>query len=136
MISNIGVIVGIVFLGVELSQNNRLIERQGRLAGVELSQSVANTLIDNPDARRAFMNQVSGKNVDDPEAQFLVALLRGKMVDIAEWQFTEGTKSRDSLRRSIVEQPATFSGGFWLSNSLGRDPEFVRFVNEQYERSD
>ena len=48
--ANIGVLAGIVFLGVELSQNNELMESQARFNRLEVARSAPQGILDHTSA--------------------------------------------------------------------------------------
>jgi len=54
ILANLGVITGIVFLGIELRQNNELQQAQARVARTDSRQSAFRLLIENPDLRAAL----------------------------------------------------------------------------------
>jgi len=54
ILANLGVITGIVFLGIELRQNNELQQAQARVARADSRQSAFRLLIENPDLRAAL----------------------------------------------------------------------------------
>ena len=49
ILANVGVIAGIVFLGIELQQNNELLSSQIRSTRVENRLSLVDRLFDNPE---------------------------------------------------------------------------------------
>ena len=49
ILANIGVIAGIVFLGVELRQNNQLLTSQARTTRMEIRKEATNRYLENPD---------------------------------------------------------------------------------------
>ena len=133
IIANVGVIAGIVFLGIELSQNNSLMEYQRRLSSLELRQTSADLLIQNVELRNALVKDLSGENLSQDES-LLLTLMRGKVISTMEWQFLELPETHDQLRRSVVESRGMFTGEGWGSIRGSLDSEFVRFVEETIER--
>jgi hypothetical protein len=129
IVANVGVIAGIVFLGVEISQNNELMEYQRRLSAFELTQTNTDLLLEHDDLRRIFTKSVFGGDLSQEEA-VLFALAQGKIVLSMEWNFLEVPENRERLRRSVMANGHLFSGQMWSSMRSTLDPTFVEFVDD------
>ena len=133
--TNIGVIVGLVILIIEISQNTVAIENQVDVA--VFSQGPADLIIENPDLAELWVRSASepwdsfsaieqerigtlwGLVLDSAELQYRLRTRSGEMLDADNIVFPERILSRDSFR------------DWWLTAQEGGayPPEFVRFFN-------
>ena len=84
ILANIGVIAGIVFLALELRQNNRLLTAQARYSLRQYRSDVADTIMA-PHVLEATHKYAGGENVTPAErsAALMAAL---KTIELWEWQ--------------------------------------------------
>ena len=98
LLANIGVIAGIVFLAVEIRQNNRLLAAQARYSLRQYRTDIADTIM-SPHVLEATHKYASDEQVTPAErsAALMTAL---KVVELWEWQhgeFVEGMLQRETL---------------------------------------
>ena len=87
ILANIGVIAGIIFLALELRQNNSLLTAQARYSLRQYRSDVADTIMA-PHVLEATHKYAGGENVTPAErsAALMAAL---KCIELWEWQFGE-----------------------------------------------
>ena len=67
ILANVGVIAGIVFLGIELRQNNELMAAQARQASFENNRQFAEYLFENPDLAEILAKVEAGEETSPAE---------------------------------------------------------------------
>ena len=136
VIANLGVIVGIVFLALELQQNNELLASEGRINRTNQVREIWQAILDHPELADFFVKDRNGEPLSEAEELLLNAFWMSTLMAV-QWQYLEGiefslsglirnARSYGSLRR-------TWQGGGVGSRAAGRDnfdPNFVRFVEE------
>lgn len=140
--ANIGVIAGIVFLALQIRQNNDLLAAQAREA-LHASRRDINLLIaSTPDLAQVIERMNSDAPLTASESLQVEALQRSVLVTM-EWQFGEFRRGRLRLKDLHVEGwSATFAGAgtfgalyqAWEKWKLQTSPEFVRFIEEHVTR--
>jgi len=127
-LANIGVIAGIIFLGIELQQNNELMGYEKRLSSLQLDLTQVDLLMNNTAYRDALMASTGGDSLSVDQAVLIRAGLV-KMMRTMEWQYFEVPEDRGVLSSGL-------GGGFELTaeqllfyEEIKRilDPEFVSF---------
>lgn len=144
--ANIGVIAGIVFLGIELQQNNRLSAAQAEFNLLQYEMSFASPGYENSDVAEFMVNVRrkgrSGEELSEVE-QFRVRRLLDKRFAGWEWRYLQnraGTlDDMNALRRSIetnFNRPDFMAGSsaefhtYWTQFASRGNPEFVQFVED------
>jgi hypothetical protein len=141
ILANLGVIAGIVFLGVELQQNNALLEAEARLAQAERGEEIFDDMIRNAEFAAAVSKLQSGEEFSPVERVQLTAFL-SRLFRGWQWQYFEreygsldtinietwrnGIRGRGAVRANSED----FASSVWEANRGTLDPEFVRFVDE------
>jgi len=136
ILANLGVIAGIVFLGVELRQNNELMEAQARSNVSERLIGLAEALYQNPELAAALTKSRNDQDLSDVEEEMLYAFdlrrLRGYETQYRE--FREGVV--DSIDASFWR--SGFHGGSagrslsytWERAKPGLSPDFIEWMEE------
>jgi hypothetical protein len=137
ILANIGVIAGIVFLAVELNQNNQLLEAQTRRDRLEVRTAATPYLLNTIDIAPLEYKARLGEPLDPEEEWYYLQFVVFSMA-LWEWQFEEfraGTLRREDLpigawRFRVSTYPAW--DDYWVTYSAGpaRSSEFVQFMNE------
>jgi hypothetical protein len=111
LLANLGVIAGIIFLGVELRQNNKLMEAEARNARNLRIIEVAQDVYTSPGLSELFVKAGSGAELSEAEEYriyvFNLRRLRGMEAQYREFQ--EGNLSAVELNVSGLR--AGFHGG-------------------------
>ena len=139
LLANLGVIAGIVFLGVELKQNNDLMEMEARATLTEYLQDGWYQLSSDPGLAELFIKDRSGLELSEVEEMRLNGYWMGMLMR-REWQHAHfpdaetGVAGMQRLFSTYGSLRRTWSGTESASRSAGKDnfsPEFVRFVESE-----
>ena len=133
VLANVGVIAGIVFLGVELSQNNDLLEYEKRRSALDLSLTQQDMVLENPDARRAFARITIGESAltQAAEDEGLFAAMLTKLILTYQWQYLELPETRDRIRYVLEHSGKVKSEErIWTGLRPTLNPEFVAFFED------
>lgn len=71
ILANLGVIAGIVFLGVELQQNNALLGAQARATRAQVRMDGTDLALSSPELMRAFAREQSGESLSELDQMYL-----------------------------------------------------------------
>lgn len=135
IIANLGVVAGIIFLGVELRQNNDLLEYDRRLSALELQLSAMDLALENEDLRIAIGKANFGEELS-PSEEGLIGIALSKNFQILEWQFLENQLSSEDIRRTISQGfPIEKARDVFDSMTDSLDPEFVRVVEQAFKQA-
>jgi len=137
LLANVGVIAGILFLALELQQNNELLAAQARRDQLDARTGGANMRLDNEYIMRVEYKALSGEPLTEYE-QFQLERLFFLVTSLWEWQFDEvraGTLDAEDLPvdawayrfRDVPAQRSYWERG---DGKRGRSPEFVQFVDQ------
>ncbi len=138
ILANIGVIAGIIFLALELRQNNSLLTAQARYSLRQYRSDVADTIMA-PHVLEATHRYAGGENVTPAErsAALMAAL---KAIELWEWQYGEvvaGMLVREKLPvdswrvwyHGEGESPVPIRE-VWKSRRAVLNPAFVEFLED------
>lgn len=140
-LANVGVIAGIVFLAVELSQNNELLEMEARTVLIQNQQDGWDRIAENPELVSLFIKDRNGELLTEAEEFRLNAFWMSYLIR-SEWQFThfsDGGTNLESLRRVNATYGSfrrTWSGNATGARSASRksfSPEFASYVDRVIE---
>lgn len=139
VLANMGVIAGIVFLAIELQQNNRLLAAQAEYIVLQNRSDL--DVINDPDLAAFWFKVNSGTPLTEVE-QYRVELWASQA--ILNWEWEHGQYVAGNLPRSdlpVAAWRAAFFGEgnqrqidfapVWDRMRFQLDPEFVEFVQEQ-----
>jgi hypothetical protein len=134
LIANIGVLAGIVFLGIELQQNNELLAAQGRAARAEVAQGLFLRLMENPGLARATAKAMSEEELDGDE---MLVLRSFHSYILTSWQYTFGEYQRGLIDELPINPWRNLFRGipglaeYWRQNAAGNmDQNFMKFMSE------
>jgi len=138
VLANIGVIAGIVFLAVEVKQNNRLLAAQARYSLRQYRSDIADTIM-SPHSLEATHSYATDENVT-PAKKSAALMTALKALELWEWQheeYVEGMLQRKSLPVDAWriwffgkgQSPVPFQE-IWELRKDVLNPEFVRFFQE------
>ncbi len=98
IIANIGVLAGIIFVAVEIRQNNHLLEAQARYSLRQYRSDIADTIM-TPHILEATHKYADGESLTrmDKSAAMMTAL---KVIELWEWQY--GEYAAGMLRRETL----------------------------------
>jgi len=144
ILANVGVIVGIIFLAVELSQNNELLASQARLAQNERLTDTFNDMIQSPEFAETMAKASSGDELSPREAVQLRAF-HSRQFRSWQWQFFERelgslqsipidswrnvVRGRTSFRASSGTELDADWAASWEANKPVLESQFVEFMD-------
>ena len=138
IIANIGVLAGIIFVAVEIRQNNHLLEAQARYSLRQYRSDIADTIM-TPHVLEATHKYAGGESLTpmDRSAALMTAL---KVIELWEWQ--HGEYVAGMLRRETLpvdswrlwyhgkgQSPVPIQE-IWELRKRVMNPVFVRFFEE------
>ena len=119
ILANIGVIAGIVFLGYELQQNNKLLAAQARSERVALRQADNALPLENPDLTQALV-----KSANDESLTAYETVLVSRYMDLVLINFQPAVRE---LERGLIDE-ASVPADLW-SRSFGNSDDGWNIVN-------
>ena len=138
-LANIGVIAGIIFLGLELNQNNDILEAQRLAALSELNGTGWKSLVDHPDLIPLLLKDREGSDLSADEEFLMNSYWMSSLYDLQS-AFRLDPKRLDSTANSWATIYAVYpsfrriwDGGDTVTVTSGRDrfdPEFVQIIDE------
>ena len=137
-LANIGVIAGIVFLVVELRQNNAALESQSRLSHAEKRSEYFVRLSTDPMLMPIMVKDRAGQPLDDIEESRLMAHYTAMFI-VWQWEWEEHLRGRLDLPeegwRSAFTADATDSSvgarRAWELNRQRLQPGFVDYMESR-----
>ena len=138
LLANIGVITGIIFLAVEVSQNNDFLAYEERLSSVQQSMDAYEAISQDPQLSELIVKDRIGEQLTPAEELQLASYW---MRNFHNWQwnyqeFPERTYYWSGIQRVFENYPSVqraWDGNSKGSVSAGKDnfsPEFVRFIEQ------
>ena len=132
VLANLGVIAGIVFLGLEMQQNNEALDIQSRLEREGWHRVAMARRVQNPDLIRALAKARRGEALTDEDA--IVLELEGQAT-LIDWMLVfrlvdDGVVERSSIPISVwrdIFQDPGFSD-VWTKTKHWYSEEFVEFM--------
>lgn len=140
ILANIGVIAGIVFLAVELRQNNEQLSAQAKFNLHQNKYSITDQVIESSEFAN-FITRISTNQPHTPEDELRIYHLTIRHLGNWQWEYLESVEGRlDEEDLPLIGWRADFSGGgalglppfdsIWEAGKDAYDPRFVRFMEE------
>ena len=131
-LANVGVIAGIVFLGLELQQNNLLLRNQARYVLMDNIVTANTRWAENAELMDVRVKAINGEPLSQAEILRLVADSAAVFANWA-WEYDQyrlGLMDAipEAYRGHLSRQP--YRVEHWEQNKHTYDPEFVRFMDE------
>ena len=134
LFANVGVIAGIIFLGIELRQNNELLEAEARFNRMRMSWDGWQSLAEIRDLTELIVRVENGETLAGAE-QVRVDAVTMRILIGMEWSFRElppDSPERFYIRGALLD---VFEGigadlRVWNSKKTSFDPSFVQWVEE------
>lgn len=130
LVANLGVLVGLVFLVIEISQTNSLMESEERYNRAVIALSGPDLLIENPLLVTAIRKRNNSEELSEDERILLNAYYSGNFI-AWQWSWEELDESDmpivaylDQLEREDVYVQ-------WQTQKIFLKPEFVAFIEEK-----
>ena len=138
ILANAGVIAGIVFLGLELRQNNELMAAEARRGQLSIQMETWGQVVENPDLIPLLVKDRNGEKLT-VEEEFLLNSFWMRNLSAFQWAHEEqlGVDQWVLLNRSNFEAYGslrrTWQGNSDGARSDGKDnfyPEFIDFFEQ------
>jgi len=132
ILANVGVIAGIVFLGVELRQNNEHMEAQARFNRLSIATAAWGTWADDGELSALRLRAGSGEEISELERRRVEAAIMRVFLNL-EWTFRElpsGSPERNQIREVQVRNFAGDASylAVWNDRKAAFDPDFVAWM--------
>ncbi len=129
ILANVGVIAGIVFLGVELRQNNELMAADARFNRLNIATESMTILAENPDLAE-FLLKANAGEVLAPNEQARLDYYLVRTFFNMEWTYNEVPESVYPIARwrAVMNEPARRRS--WEAHEAELSKAFVEFVEE------
>ena len=114
LLANLGVIAGIVFLGLELRQNNELMSAEARADRRDIARDAALMNLSHPELRRARRKFFDGEELTEDDIDVLNVNNR---VGLTNWQYIY-LESLQGLLEDDAINVATWQEAFYSRNPL------------------
>jgi hypothetical protein len=139
ILANIGVIAGIIFLGLELQQNNELLDSQARQSRANGARELGSAIFNAETGLGELVVKArSDVALTQTEALRLETFLRSVLLDWEFWylDFADGTINEQELRfgdwgRQFNDVYSPEIAEIWEEARASSDPAFVQFMEEQ-----
>ncbi len=138
ILANVGVIAGIVFLGVELRQNNQLLSAEARTTRMEIRRDASNRFLENPDLVSLVLKSQRGETLTDEES-FLLDNIMFNLLVIFQYTFVEfqqGLIDEEEVPvtvigwRGLLHDQYTALPYFWERRKVVFRQDFVDWFDE------
>ena len=135
-LANVGVIAGIIFLGIELRQNNTLLGAQARATRAQVRMDGGALVLSNPHLINIEAKQLNGESLSLTDQMTLAQLADGIFV---RWEYVygelrEGLIDAESLPvqnwRNFVESRPHMREQWEENGRFSYHPDFVRWMDE------
>ena len=129
ILANTGVIAGIIFLGVELQQNNELMAADARYNRLNIATESMTILAENPDLAE-FLLRANAGEVLPPHEQARLDYYFVRTFFNAEWTYNEVPESLYPIARwrVVMNEPARQRS--WEAHKAELSTAFVEFIDE------
>ena len=141
IITNIGVIAGIIFLAVELQQNNEFLTAESEINLMQNRKYISEVILQDEELVKVFVKIDNGEPLAPADQYRLDAMFNIYMVSF-QWdfaQFQEGRISREQLPveswinlingEGMIKVPLDWKG-LWEDKKRSLAPDFVSFMEE------
>ncbi len=135
LLANIGVIAGIVFLVVELNQNNELLAAQGYAASTQIRLQHLEQVIGDHNVAGLVTRSNTGEQLTDEERLVLIffyaSTITGYQYSFSE--FASGRVDRGPIGSDTWGLAFTAWPGlrdYWETRKIYYDPDFVRWMEQ------
>ncbi len=133
LLANLGVIAGIVFLGMEIEQNNKLLRAESTFNMLQNRQSLRTQVFEDPEIAELMVKGQNGELLSDVDQYRLTNRVEGTIIGW-EWeyrQFLEGNIEEIPFPawRILLNSPL-YQHVAWRSVEGKLSAEFLQFLNE------
>ena len=135
-LANLSVIVGIVFLALQLRQNNALLAAQARATRAQVRIDGVGLILNNPELLQAGFKQLNGQPLTEME-EFMLYLDAQR--SFASWQYVYGEFREGLIEsadvpvenwRNLFKRRSALQNAWRQKGVLGLRPDFVQWMDE------
>ncbi len=136
ILANVGIIAGIVFLGIELQQNNALLGAQARATRAQVRMDGTDLVLNTPELMHAIARQQSGESLSELDQMYLNLAANGVFVrwEYVYGEFREGLIEEDSVPvenwRYFFSADPTMAEQWEAIGRFSFHPDFVQWMEE------
>ena len=136
ILANVGIIAGIVFLGIELQQNNALLGAEARATRAQVRMDGTDLAISSPELMGAFAREQSGEPLSELDQMYLNMAANGVFVrwEYVYGEFREGLIEEDSVPvenwRYVFNADPTMVRQWEEIGRFSFHPDFVQWMDE------
>ena len=129
ILANLGVIAGIVFLAVELGQNNELMAAEARFNRLSIATESMTILAENPDLAE-FLLRANASEALAPHEQARLDYYLVRTFFNMQWTYNEVPESLYPIERwrAVMNEPARQRS--WEAHKAELSTAYVEFVDE------
>ncbi len=128
ILTNVGVIAGIILLAIELRQNNELMAAEARFNRISIQTASITLTVEHPDLAELIVRSQNGGDLTPAEVYRLQAYWRRLFVNM-QWTYQEAYDDLPLETWKRVFRDA-FVQDHWENRKTDFIPEFVEFVDE------
>lgn len=135
LLANIAVVAGIIFLGLEIRQNNELLRFEAGSIYFENRVWGINKALENPEFAQVLFKARSGDDLDDYE-EFLITGYYRRIFLGLNWEFNQARVGRLEISRNerwreiIAENRYADATWKWAAENI-LTSDFVQYMNSQ-----
>ena len=129
ILANLGVIAGIVFLAVELRQNNALMAAQARFNQLSAQAETHIILAENPDLAWALVRANNNEELNPEEEASLQYYVRSVFTKM-QWTYGEIPEGARPLERWRKVSAEPYRRRFWAESKGEFNQNFVAWMEE------
>ena len=128
ILANVGVIAGIIFLAVELRQNNEFMAAEARFNRLSIHTSSGTLIVENPDLVEIWMRARNGDELT-PGENFRLQTFIFRIFQNMNWTYLEAFEDipLETWRKTLSD---TYARDHWVTSKDELNSEFVQFMEE------
>ena len=135
--ANVGVLIGIIFLAVELQKNNELLQSEASVTYVDLRRNGLMGLVQNDELLKTMVKSREGQELTQVELLRLETYYRSVFVNW-EWEY----KQFEAGTLDVLEQPPELRmrpavayyplmREIWAVQKVAMSPRFVQYMEQE-----
>lgn len=132
LIANLGILLGLIFVGFEIRQNNEFLDAESRFNHAQVRADAARLQATNEDMAELRMKYVNGTELSDTESFRIMQYYRSTFV-LWQWEYQEGIRGRIDMPVNAWRVSANFGNvrELWDQMKVSFTDEFVTFMESE-----
>ena len=127
-VANAGVIAGIIFLAIEIQQNNELIASEARFNRLAIQTASITLAVEHSDLAELLFRSRNGDDITPVEA-YRIGFYWNRVFANMQWTYLEAYDDIPLADWRNIFQ-GVFAQAHWETQKPSYDPEFAQFVDE------